>query len=849
MVLSEYELSRQANIETNNRALAALGLLDEPLIPAAPKTKTEKKHKPKTPPSLRKERDQSARSAFLNERAEKERKIAEAARVKEAAEAERRARIRRLQRAEAEKAKKLRIAAAEAAKAARLQAAQRVREVQRLAQRAARLEAVKQARQRRVETERQERADEDETRAEHARRMAEERAAWAALTRAERKEAEATRFAEVKARYEAEAWERAQRREAQREAAAAERKERQKRLLAETKQTMAKKVGAGHWAVKNQTVYVVTEDGVCTTPGCNLPEHHDGPCECFRVADGARRAARCQPVSYVEKSEAEFRDEITAEEQKRAKARAEARKRSAEEAAEGWRAEGHEFLGERLRRTFGRRGDNGVNATVRKWLPEDVAEGEPALFRAVHDDGDFEDLEEDEVRDGMAAFAAVEGWKRDGHALLGKRVRRTFGRASRHDTVTFAVGSIEKWLPADPTTGDPPLSSATSSTTATRRTWRSTRCTNDAPLERGASGAARLPLLSFVSPRPAPPSRPSRCTRRCLPSTTPRAGVRTATSCWASASRSTSTATAARWRTPRCASGCPRIPRRASRRSSAPSMTTATRRSSSGAPPPPPPRATLRRTPLRRSPTLPIPILRRRYEVLEAMAAYDESAEAAAEALEGWRYDGHEWIGARVRRSYEKTKAISVRDDPAPPSINDPEVAARGPGDGRPAALARRARRRRRGGPGGARGEGGRRGVQESQGGHLPQPWAVVGAVVAGDVDGRARRGAGGGGAAARRALQRPREEAGRQQVVRRERAAAAAAAETRGAAAAVACRPLRGARRARAAARRRGGGAREREETEAVAGGGEAAPVAGAHDAPHARVSEQSKGPASPVQ
>ena len=53
----------------------------------------------------------------------------------------------------------------------------------------------------------------------------------------------------------------------------------------------------------------------------------------------------------------------------------------------------------------------------------------------------------------------------------------------------------------------------------------------------------------------------------------------------------------------------------------------------------------------------------RRYEVLEAMAAYDESAEAAAEALEGWRYDGHEWIGARVRRSYEKTKAISVRWD------------------------------------------------------------------------------------------------------------------------------------------------------------------------------------------
>ena len=383
-------------------------------------------------------------------------------------------------------------------------AAQRVREVQRLAQRAARLEAVKQARQRRVETERQERADEDETRAEHARRMAE---GGRRGRRAERKEAEATRFAEVKARYEAEAWERAQRRESQREAAAAERKERQKRLLAETKQKMAKKVGAGHWAVKNQTVYVVTEDGVCTTPGCNLPEHHDGPCECFRVADGARRAARCQPVSYVEKSEAEFRDEITPRSRRSEGARR-ARKRSAEE-AEGWRAEGHEFLGERLRRTFGRRGDNGVNAS--KWLPEDVAEGEPALFRAVHDDGDFEVFEE-EVRDGMAAFAAVE---EEGRPRAPRQARPPHvWQRLRHATVTFAAGSIEKWLPADPTTGDPPLFRA-----SRRR-------------RRGGLGGARGALTmrhsnvglaaphgshcSLCSPA-SRSSRPSRCTRRCLP--------------------------------------------------------------------------------------------------------------------------------------------------------------------------------------------------------------------------------------------------------------------------------------------------------------------------------------------
>ena len=60
------------------------------------------------------------------------------------------------------------------------------------------------------------------------------------------------------------------------------------------------------------------------------------------------------------------------------------------------------------------------------------------------------------------------------------------------------------------------------------------------------------------------------------------------------------------------------------------------------------------------------------------MAAYDESAEAAAEALEGWRYDGHEWIGARVRRSYEKTKAISVGTIrkwlPEDPATGDPPL-------------------------------------------------------------------------------------------------------------------------------------------------------------------------------
>ena len=116
-----------------------------------------------------------------------------------------------------------------------------------------------------------------------------------------------------------------------------------------------------------------------------------------RVADGARRAARCQPVSYVEKSEAEFRDEITAEEQKRAKARAEARKRSAEEAAEGWRAEGHKWVGKRVLRYFD--GDKPSAGVIVRWLPADG--DDEALWHMVHEDGDEEDLDEKEVKEAL----------------------------------------------------------------------------------------------------------------------------------------------------------------------------------------------------------------------------------------------------------------------------------------------------------------------------------------------------------------------------------------------------------------------------------------------------------------
>jgi len=69
-----------------------------------------------------------------------------------------------------------------------------------------------------------------------------------------------------------------------------------------------------------------------------------------------------------------------------------------------WRSEGHEYMGKRIERTFG--AGRVVLGTLTKWLPEVKEEGEPALFRAVHDDGDEEDLDEHEAEEAIAAFAA-----------------------------------------------------------------------------------------------------------------------------------------------------------------------------------------------------------------------------------------------------------------------------------------------------------------------------------------------------------------------------------------------------------------------------------------------------------
>jgi hypothetical protein len=75
-------------------------------------------------------------------------------------------------------------------------------------------------------------------------------------------------------------------------------------------------------------------------------------------------------------------------------------------------------------------------------------------FRVVHDDGDEEDLDEDEVEEAKGDYDTLAPrearWLRVGHELLGKRVLRSFEGAA-------TLGTITRWLPADSAEGDPAL--------------------------------------------------------------------------------------------------------------------------------------------------------------------------------------------------------------------------------------------------------------------------------------------------------------------------------------------------------------------------------------------------------
>ena len=66
-------------------------------------------------------------------------------------------------------------------------------------------------------------------------------------------------------------------------------------------------------------------------------------------------------------------------------------------AAEGWRAEGHKWVGKRVLRYFD--GDKPSAGVIVRWLPADG--DDEALWHMVHEDGDEEDLDEKEVKEAL----------------------------------------------------------------------------------------------------------------------------------------------------------------------------------------------------------------------------------------------------------------------------------------------------------------------------------------------------------------------------------------------------------------------------------------------------------------
>jgi hypothetical protein len=73
-----------------------------------------------------------------------------------------------------------------------------------------------------------------------------------------------------------------------------------------------------------------------------------------------------------------------------------------EDPTEGWRDEGHEYLGRRVARPF--EGGLMVLGRITRWLPAGDGENEPPLFHVDHDDGDEEDLEEYECIDAFELY-------------------------------------------------------------------------------------------------------------------------------------------------------------------------------------------------------------------------------------------------------------------------------------------------------------------------------------------------------------------------------------------------------------------------------------------------------------
>ena len=75
-----------------------------------------------------------------------------------------------------------------------------------------------------------------------------------------------------------------------------------------------------------------------------------------------------------------------------------------------WQEDGHHYLGQRVARELGDKKKKLFLATITKWMPPDGDDG--ALFHAVHDDGDEEDLEEHEAVEAIAAYQETDEAKK-----------------------------------------------------------------------------------------------------------------------------------------------------------------------------------------------------------------------------------------------------------------------------------------------------------------------------------------------------------------------------------------------------------------------------------------------------
>ena len=386
--MSAYEAQRLATINQNRAVLESLGLLDAVASmkeAGSSGTKQQKNGRRKPPkraarPMSVPARPESERSRILADMAAKQAKEEADRRKAEEAAAEVRREVLRKQRLKREA-----IEQRERERAAR-------ERVKREAERKARQQLVAQARRERDAEMRALRAE----RAEQQKRARQE-------ARAERDAATAAVLEQVKGSLRT-ADDASLESALQRRAALEKAVEQRARLRGSTGSSRGGRLAAA--AVAEVFWHV---PGMCESPGCMFPNHHLGPCSHEIVKPGSRRASSIG-INYCEPDETDLNREYGllkpyrrgegADEAKPAPKKA----KPAPLAADRMLATGHVYIGRRIARLFGRRL---VLGTIAHWLPACKASGAPALFRAVHDDGDEEDLEEAEAAQAIAMYEAM----------------------------------------------------------------------------------------------------------------------------------------------------------------------------------------------------------------------------------------------------------------------------------------------------------------------------------------------------------------------------------------------------------------------------------------------------------